>query len=262
MFKKTTAKKKVAPDSSSDAPVKKKLPNWLHTGQRANETFKRERERSELRRKASVQGIRFWLKPGERAHITFLDGRLDEDGMLAIPFFYEHRAKLAGRWQNFVCPKTQKEKADCPLCAAGNHSRYVGVCTVIDHRKIPSKRNPGKFYRNQPKLYVITPFTMPALQSLAQKRGGLAGWKVEVMRTGDQKAQIGDMWDFEEKFTRKALRRMFGVAEEEGGIKKIPVANYGEALQMLDGDELRQLGLGRQSSGSEPTDEDLDEDME
>ena len=123
----------------------KKLPSWLHTGKKAKEETEKELADTERRRaEAQTRVYRFWLKAQESAHITFLDGDLDEDGLLDIPKFYEHKVRINGKWDNVVCTDSSEP---CPICAAGDKHRYVGVVTVIDHRKIKSTKKPGVVWR-------------------------------------------------------------------------------------------------------------------
>lgn len=39
--------------------------------------------------------FRFWLPQGESAMVTFVDGELDDEGILTPPRFFEHNLHLA-----------------------------------------------------------------------------------------------------------------------------------------------------------------------
>ena len=208
-------------------------PGWLTTGREANDMLQREQSRVTSIRPTA---LRYWMTPGETGKITFLDGSLDEDGMFDIPMYFEHNVKMAGnRWDQFVCTQYVDP---CPICEGGDTPRFVGVVTVIDHRKIESKKDVGKVYQNDPKLFVMTTNTLKTLMSYAKKRGGLTGWTVEVSRTGDKKPRVGDTFDFETQVTEKELLTTYGVNG------KLPIPDYSKSLNYLPAAELRKLGFG------------------
>ena len=146
--------------------------------------------------------FRFWLPQGESAMVTFVDGELDDEGILTPPRFFEHNLKLNGQWGNFyVCPKHSNPEMNlqCPICDTGNKPSLMAVFTVIDHRESQNK-DKTKTYKDQRRLFMATTGTYEILYKIAQKRGGLAGAKFEISRSNkDKSPSVGDMFDFEGK---------------------------------------------------------------
>ncbi len=140
---------------------------------------------------------RFWLKPGEEATITFVDGDLSPEGFLLPPRFYEHNLYLNGKHNNmFVCPeKTSPESGEkCPICEdPQERPSLVALFTVIDHRVFLSKEN--KQITNRPKLFVAKTQTVEMLNKLAAKLGGLSGQTFDVSRSTSEKSpSVGDLF--------------------------------------------------------------------
>lgn len=160
----------------------------------------------------AMQGkpFRFWLPQGQSAFITFVDGELDEDGILMPPRFFEHNLKLNGEWGNlYVCPKHSNPELNlnCPICDTGNKPTLQSVFTIIDHRESVSKKDKTKVYKDQRRLLMVNPTVYETLYHQAKKRGGLAGAKFEVFRSNkDKSPSIGDTWDFEGKTPVEELK--------------------------------------------------------
>lgn len=206
--------------------------SFIKRGKQAQETFAKEEHKAEMNSKNNV--FRFWVPKDKEASLTFLDGDL-VDGVLDIPFFYEHNINMNGKWGNFfIC--TQDEEP-CPVCEGGNQPAYVGVLTVIDHSEYVSKKD-GQVHKDNIKLFVAKRETIKMLQKLAVKRGGLRGCRFDVSRTGDKSSSVGNVFDFTEKHTEEALKKMYGD-------KSNPI-NYEEMLAglYLPAKELRKLGFG------------------
>jgi len=179
----------------------------LKRGTAAKETFDREEAKAEAR--AATNNIRFWIDDGKDATITFLDGDLDADGMLDIPYYFEHNLQIGGRYGNhFACIQ---ESEPCPICEGGDNPSYVGLLTIIDHRSYKSKA--GKEFSNQVRLFVAKRQTIKQLQKLAEKRGGLAGCTFDASRTGSQSAAVGSMFDFTEKTPLATLKKQYSTKE-------------------------------------------------
>lgn len=206
-------------------------------------------EELEGKPKSGGANIRYWLKEGDEARLTFLDGNLNEDGLLDIPFYYEHNIQMAGKYGNFFACTAEVEP--CPICEGGHSPSYVGLLTVIDHRSYISKRD-GKTYKDQIRLFAAKRGTIKMLQTLATKRGGLAGCEFDVTRTGAQSAAVGSMFDFSKKLTPEQILEIYGETA-------VPL-NYEEIVASisLSAKELRKMGFGSMKGpiGSEDAVED------
>lgn len=224
--------------------------SFIKKGKAAQETMAKEEHKAEQKSKGSVH--RFWLPKDKDGCITFLDGDL-KDGMLDIPFYYEHQVNMNGSWNNhFIC--TQDEEP-CPVCEGGHSPSYVGVFTIIDHSEYVSKKD-GKTYKDQVRLLVAKRDSIKTLQKLAEKRGGLRGCKFDVSRTGDKSPSIGNVFDFTEKLTGQQLSKLYTAKGADGKVyDKSKPLNYEELLvgMYMPAKELRKLGFGSMSTpvGSE-----------
>jgi hypothetical protein len=45
--------------------------------------------------------------------------------------FYEHRVRLNGEWENYICTAEADQSQPCPICEGGDRPSLVGVMTVI-----------------------------------------------------------------------------------------------------------------------------------
>jgi hypothetical protein len=231
------------------------MSNWLKRGKVAHETLKQDEKQAE--RRAADGVYRFYLKDEEQAEITFLDGDLGEDGLLDIPMYYEHQLNLNGKWGNFfVCLADEDEGTECPICVSGDNRYLAAVMTVVDHRKVEYK---GKVYQDQKKLFVAKRHTIKTLQIIAAKRGGLAGCRFDVARTGDKAANVGSLFDFTDKQDVADIMKKY----------KVEPYDYKKILPYHTADQLRELGIGSgtgaASSGGEqtttPAGDSYDEDL-
>ena len=150
-------------------------------GKAAHDAYAREAAEQEVRREAQRRLHRFRIDVNEPARITFLDGALDEDGLLAVPSLYEHSVQLAGRWATFVCVGGGAEP--CPICDSGRPPALVAAFTVIDHRPYTIRRGPraGTVVVDQRKLFVAKKGTLARLQVKATALKGIDGVTMAVM---------------------------------------------------------------------------------
>jgi len=225
---------------SSKASGSVKAPSWMKTGSNAQAAMQHAEAQAEKAKEEAGKMWRFWMPPEEERKITFLDGDIGDDGMLAIPMFYEHRVKLDGKWQNFVCVAEQEP---CPLCESGESKQtLVGVLTCIDHtvHKIAKGPNAGKSIQNSRKLYVVTRNTIKILSKIAIKKGGLTGCTFDVSRTGDKEPSVGNQFDFVEKLSFPALMKKYDLKAED-----VSPADVGDEIIYRSAEELEQLGLGK-----------------
>jgi hypothetical protein len=189
---------------------------------------------------------RFWMPNDTETMITFLDGNLNENGVLDEIVMEEHQLQINGKWNNFFPCTCDTEP--CPLCASPNEKEskksHVALFTVIDHGEWTDSN--GKVHRNERKLYAVKRDTLKLLRKQAVKRGGLAGCTFEVSRTGDRSASVGSHFDFVKKWdSRDAIAAEYGCDTD--------ALNYEDVIQYRTAEELIALGLGTAPSsiGSE-----------
>jgi hypothetical protein len=217
--------------------------SFLKRGQAAQAVLQQEEHKAESRKN---QTYRFFLPEGKNGSITFLDGNI-MDGVLDLTYYYEHNVCINGKWGNhFICTQ---DTEPCPICAGGLYPSYVGVATVIDHSSYTSQKD-GKTYKDKIQLFVAKRDTLKTLQALAVKRGGLTGWRVDVSRTGEKSAAVGNVFDFISHQTPQQIIATYGADYKPLDYEKV----LGEAY--LPASELRKLGFGpnKPPVGSEEAD--------
>jgi len=220
--------------------TKKDKPSWMKTGKSAKDTMHKEDAAEQKRKEEQGKLWRFWMPEGNQTSITFLDGHLDDDGVLDMLMYYEHQVFMNGRWTNwFVCTA---EEEPCPICEGGNNRSLVGALTVIDHTEFTT--NSGEHKKDVRRLFVPKRQTIKQLQMIAAKRGGLAGATFDVMRTGDKSPGCGSVFDFTEKRSFAELKKLYPEAKDG-------IANYGEEITYMPADKLRELGFGSTPVGGE-----------
>ena len=220
--------KKTNPGTQQGAGV-----NFLKKGSAAQALLKKEEAKAELAKEEKGRLWRFFLKDGEERRITFIDGDLDGDGMLDILMFYEHTVFHNSRWTPFTCIQ---EDEPCPVCESGDRPSLVGVFTIIDHSQYEDKQ--GKMHKDERRLFVAKRNTIQQLQTLAGKRGGLAGCTFDVSRSGDKAPSVGSLFDFVEKRTKVDLTTLYG-----SGVF-VP-AEYEKEIIYRTAEQLAGLGVGK-----------------
>lgn len=218
---------------------------FMKTGKEAQQAIAEADAKAEMEKAERDKLFLFRIPENEDRKITFLDGNLDEDGMLDCPMFYQHAVKLNGKWRNFVC--TQEEEGTCPICNEGEYkSALVGVLTVLNHTPyiIQNGNKAGQKIVHQRQLFVGKKETIKQLGKLAQKRGGLAGCTFDASRGNDKTAAVGNSFDFTEKRTPKELMEAYGLKPED-----VEPANYDHEITYHTAEELLALGVGKANSG-------------
>jgi hypothetical protein len=215
---------------------------WAKTGASASQALEKYEKEQAIQAEQNRKMWRFWVKEGEEARITFLDGDLNSDGALNFFGYLEHNLLINGSWGNtYVCTR---ESEPCPICAAGDKPSFVGVFSIIDHSEYKSKK--GEIYKDTPKLFVAKKDTLKLLHTIAVKRGGLAGCTFDAMRTGDKSASVGSMFDFVEKQSLQSLmekytRKEMVEGKPTGKMVTIAVpANYEHEITYFTAEELRE----------------------
>lgn len=230
-------KKKQASSAKVSAPA------WLKRGAAKKEALEKE-EAMAIKRKEERGAVRrFWMREEEETSITFLDGDLDEHGLVDCPVWLEHTVRVAGKWDNFCCVS---EKEPCPICAMPKqYYTLVGGLTIIDHSKFEGRD--GTVYQNQLKLFVAKQGSLSQLRKHAKANGGsLAGCTFEVSRTNDKAARVGDVFIFQEKHTLAQLKKKYETKEQI-----IQPLNYEEEVRYRTAEELKLFGFGSMAVGQE-----------
>lgn len=209
---------------------------FLKKGKEAKEALAKEEAKDDAKNKEYIN--RFWLPDGGTGQLLFVDGNLDADGLLDIPMLYEHQLHLNGHWRNwFVCTQ---DNEPCPMCEGGDTPSYVGVMTVIDMRTHyvdkhgNEKENKGYGKRM---LFVAKKNTIKQLNAIASKRNGLTGCLIDVTRSGEKAANVGDVFDVLKKVSKATIVDKFGELEATP-------FKYEEVFVYKSAKELRKMGFG------------------
>lgn len=227
--------------------------SWMAKGSASAKVAEKEEQEAAIRKESQGLMWRFWLKAGEEATITFVDGELSKEGFLLPPRFYEHNLYLNGKHNNlFVCPeKTNPASGDkCPICEDPNEKpSLIALFTIIDHRIFSGKDD--KQYTDRPKILAAKSQSFEMLNKIASKLGGLAGQTFSVSRSkADKSPAIGDVYLPMSKAPVEELRQKYMVEKTDPITGKksmsslfVP-ADYELEIIYRTGDELRKMGLG------------------
>ncbi len=239
------------------APVAEEAPKksgFLKTGSARQAAIKADEQRAKAQAEKRGKLFRFYINAKKDLNkdftITFVDGNLDDEGMLENPVFHEHTLKVAGKITNFVSCCDREED---PLQAAGQEPYLAQAFTIIDHTGYTDKD--GVDHPHQKRLLVAKRNSMKQLQKLASKRGGLTGCTFEVSRTGAKQPNIGDTFDFVQKGDLKALLKEMTADGAYKDIKDakerseklanliVPADYEGKELTYYSAAELKKMGL-------------------
>lgn len=225
--------------------------SWLKQGEESAKMHEVEKQNQEAKKAEQGKSFRFFIKKGQEASLLFVDGVLGPKGYITPPRFYEHFTIMpGGKWGNVVCPQmTLPQSGDkCPVCENKDKAALVSLFTVIDLTPYTTKT--GVVIPFSRKLFVAKPTTFELINKLAVKRGGLAGCRFDVSRTGDKSPSVGDVFDFQEKLTDvEALKAKFtrSFKTKDGTEKTVcdyePI-DYNKEIVFRTGDELRAMGFG------------------
>jgi len=241
--KSTKTPAKSEPVSQQPKPATKF--GFMKTGTAAKQLIEDADAKAEADKAERGKMFRFKLKENESGQITFLDGNLDEDGMLDCPMYYQHTVKANGTWRNYVC--TMESEGNCPICNEGEYkSALVGVLTILNHTPyvVQNGANAGKKIVNQRQLFVGKKETIKQLTKLAQKRGGLAGCTFEASRGNDKTAAVGNSFDFETKRSLDEIATAYNLKSEDAS-----PADYEQEITYHTAEELTALGVGKAITG-------------
>ena len=245
------AANKAAPQEIAQQPAPQGVVSWMKTGKAAVDAIKEEEAKAQLRAEESKLLRRFWLKNGDEARITFLDGSLDKDGNLSPDHrMHEHNVYLNGEWTQIMCTRGLDDSGPCPVCEStmdGNVPYFAAFWTIINHTPyvIQNGPNKGKTLVNRKALYIAKTETIGQLTKIAMKRGGLAGLTIDVSRTGEMSARCGNQLDVQEQWKDwNAFRQKYDLKPED-----ITPANYEAEIKYRDRATLIALGIGKAIGG-------------
>lgn len=212
---------------------------WMKKGKEAQAEIEKADALQAERSKGFVQ--RFWLPEEGEAPITFLDGDIDENGVLELNTYWEHQVYLNKSWRNwFVCTA---EIEPCPICEGDDNPSLCASFTVIDHSEYLDRK--GQPHKDEVRLFVAKRKTINILRTLAKTLGGLAGQKFQVSRTGEDAPNVGSVFlPIEGKAKVAAVLKKYG-------IEKPGVLDYEKVIPYRPAAELRKMGFGTQAVGTE-----------
>lgn len=211
--------------------------SFLKRGSEAREALLSQEK--EIEKVQEIRGTfrNFFLRAGSQATITFLDGGLDEDGLLDMPLMYLHSVYHAdmgsnGERINLVC--TQDTEGDCPICAY-DKAQLVGCLTVIEHTKYQSAD--GEVI-NPRRLFLPKRQTMRELQEAATELGGLRGYQFKVRRHGKKSPIVGDELELvADRIPEETLKKVFDACSSSNPI------DYETELNYFSNEDLEKLGI-------------------
>lgn len=219
-------------------------------GAAAQQAMQNEQAKADMRSNGT---FRFYIKSGEERMITFLDGSLDANGLLDIPYINEHRVRIQGDVQNIACTEMTEP---CPLCEAAQNnnsqdfgwSAFVGFLTVIDHTGYVDKQ--GVHHKDVVRLYVAKRKTIELLTKMAQSNGTLAGMCFNVSRSGDKVAAVGDIYVPQGQYNPQDLINHY---KQQDPQSKVGILDYDKEVTYFDAATLRgMLGMGGAPMGGAP----------
>ncbi len=219
-----------APVAAAPAVVGK---SFLMRGAAAHTAVSSEQTKADLA--ASQSGFRFWLKVGGENRITFIDGALDADGALSIPYWYEHRLMIGGKLQNIVCYETLADAGPCPVCNCNHRTQLVAGLSIINHTPyvIQSGQKAGQTMQHRRQMFVAPRTAIGTLQKLAEKRGGLISHCFDVHRKEAKDPRVGSVYDYVGQLTPEQCAAM--------GDEYKPY-DWDDALKLIAPADMQQLG--------------------
>ena len=204
-------------------------------------------EEEKKRRAASNIALnRFKLKAGETATVIFIDGKLDEQGGIDCLSWYEHQIYKEGKgYENYACISSE---GPCPVCESGDDASLMSGLTVLNRTGYYSKKE-GKQIKNVFQRFVFKAGTYEQLVRYARKQeNGLAGLEMEITRTGDKKAAVGDTFVPGKVMNPETI--ISKMKEVNTKLKDVELPyDYTKIIKPLTYDQLVAKGYGKGGSG-------------
>jgi hypothetical protein len=201
------------------------MSDWYQTGNEGLETAKRIQEEQA----AGYGPMRFFLKPGNSAKVTFLD----TEGF----YFNEHNLFINNRWGNFYT--CLRDFSECPMCDAGFKPGYVCAYTILDHSKYEGKNG---IIQHRKKLLVVRPSVM---NKLARRRETLEGnLTLAVLRfTRDSKDECntGEDIEFAKRLSREDVLKFKPSDSKESDEEFLKPYDYMTLFAPKPVEELRRV---------------------
>ena len=223
--------------------------SWYQTGNDGRKRSKVEDAASAKRREQS--GVsRFWQGNDEKCKIVCLD----------TPefFFHEHNLwALTGQVDFETCIKDSDEGA-CPLDEIGR-AAYSLAGTIIDTREFDSKKDPGKKYKNQKRLFVLKRKARENFLRESEEQKHDLKFAVFAVERGSSKNEsgTGEYFKYLGRLTEEKLMKLLPEGEKFAVWSK-PI-DYAKVLAPKSAAQLRKLTGGAAPVGS---DEDILDDLE
>lgn len=132
----------------------------------------------------------FYLKPGEKKNILFLD-----DAQFAV---WETKIRVNGQWQRFTADAGNPE--DPLVQAAAAKKLYLSLVeyyTVLD--LTPYTGKDGKERKFSKRALAVPRTVQEMINRRRNEVGGLTGAIFAVVRDGDKTAACGNDWSFQKK---------------------------------------------------------------
>jgi len=233
--------------------------NFIKRGKSARSEIKKINKQQQANKEKAENLFfrRYWMPAESENQIIFLTGKLDEEGFLDIPCWYEHQPKLNGSFKgnHFICVG---EEEPCPFCEITDvRQNFVGGLLILDCSKWTDKQ--GKVHKNELKFFVPKKDTIDKLTRIAGKRKtkSLVGCKFDVVRSNSNAVSVGDEYDFIKQYPLKKLVEHYKIDKKHFALNKLISSNYKSAK------EINKLGIGVAPLGSEDGEEfaDFDEAM-
>lgn len=189
-----------------------KKPSFLMTGQASLQAMEKAEAQAEAARADAGKPWRFFIpgsELGKTRKIVFLDGDLDNEGILIMQSWYEHALKINNRPEQYIC--TNHDEA-CPICNSGDTPLLVAGFAVLDLQPYVIKNGPkaGQTVPVSRKLLIAKRRTASQLMMLAPKTEGLRGVLMDAMRTTTTSASVGDVFIPDSKYEQHELIEQYG----------------------------------------------------
>ena len=98
--------------------------SWIKRGAAAKTAYAQEEAKAELRKQEAGKLWDFWMPEDSERQITFLDGKLDEDGMLECGMFHQHNIRSTARGNASSAPSIRTRRSRARSARAATVRRW------------------------------------------------------------------------------------------------------------------------------------------